>query len=183
MLKKIAIALLVVIAVFMLVVAMQPNEFKIQRSTLVSAPASRIYPIISDLHRWDDWSPWSKMDPAMKKSFEGPAKGLGAIYSWEGNDKVGTGRQTITAVTPNERVEIKLEFMKPWQATNTVEFLLREAQDGVQVVWSMSGKNNFMGKAFGLLMNMDKMVGGDFEKGLASLKELAEKAPATPKKK
>ncbi len=183
MLKKIAIAFLVVIAVFVVIIAMQPSEFKIQRSTLISAPVSRIFSIVNDLRRWDDWSPWSKMDPNMKKNFEGPATGLGSIHSWEGNDKVGSGRQSITAVTPNERVEIKLEFLKPHAMTSTVEFLLREASDGVQVVWSMSGRNNFMGKAFSLIMNIDKMVGGDFEKGLAQLKELAEKAPAPTKKK
>ena len=122
-------------------------------------------------------SPWAKLDPSMKKTHEGAPAGTGAIYSWSGNDQVGEGRMTLTESRPSELIRIKLEFMKPFAATNTTEFTFKPEGNQTMVTWSMFGMNNFIAKAFGLFMNMDKMVGGDFEKGLASMKSVVETAP------
>lgn len=178
MFKKIFLALLAIIAIFLVVVAMQPADFRIARSTTVAASPEAVFKQVNDFHNWDAWSPWAKLDPAMKKNFEGAPAGVGASYTWSGNDKVGAGRMTITDSKPSELVRMKLEFTQPFTATNTAEFTMKPEGKQTAVTWSMSGTNNFMAKAFGLLMNMDKMVGGDFEQGLAQLKSIAE---ATPK--
>lgn len=177
MIKKILTALLAIIGLFLVVVAMQPADFRIARSTTVAAPAEAVYAQLNDFHKWDAWSPWAKLDPAMKKNFEGAPSGVGASYTWSGNDKVGAGRMTITDSKPNELVRMKLEFTEPFAATNTAEFTMKPEGNQTTVTWSMSGTKNFMSKAFDLIMNMDKMVGGDFEKGLAQLKTVAEAAP------
>ncbi len=174
MLKKIGLGLLAVIAVLAVVIATRPGEFQVQRSATVAASQDVVFPLISDFHQWAKWSPWEKRDPNMKKTFEGPASGVGSVYSWAGNDKVGEGRMTLTEVKPNDRVAIKLEFLKPFAATNTTELTLAPAGGSTNVTWTMRGNNNFVGKAFSLVMNMDKMVGGDFENGLAQLKQLSE---------
>lgn len=177
MLKKIFLALFAIIAIFLVIVAMQSADFRIARSTTVAAPAQAVYAQVNDFHKWDAWSPWAKLDPAMKKNFEGAPSGVGASYTWSGNDKVGAGRMTITDSKPNELVRMKLEFTEPFAATNTAEFTMKPEGNQTTVTWSMSGTKNFMSKAFDLIMNMDKMVGGDFEKGLAQLKTVAEAAP------
>jgi len=177
MFKKILIALAAIVVVFLVVVAMQPSEFRIERTANISAPAAAVFAQVNDFHKWEAWSPWEKLDPAMKKSFEGAPAGAGAIYAWVGNSEVGEGRMTITESRPNELIGIKLEFLKPFAATNTTEFTFKAEGDQTAVRWSMFGKNNFMSKAFGLFMNMDKMIGSDFEKGLAGLKTLVESAP------
>ena len=173
MLKKIFIAL----AVIIIVVAMQPSEFRVARSATISAPAPAVFAQVNDFHKWDAWSPWAKLDSAMKKTYDGAPVGTGAIYSWSGNDQVGEGRMTLTESRVSDLIRIKLEFMKPFAATNTTEFSFKPDGNQTVVTWSMFGENNFMAKAFGLLMNMDKMVGGDFEKGLAQLKSVMEAAP------
>jgi uncharacterized protein YndB with AHSA1/START domain len=175
MLKKILIGLGVIIVAFVVVVATRPATFHVERSTTIQAPADVVFAVVNDFHRWGEWSPWDKLDPDMKKTFSGPPSGVGSSYQWTGNDKVGEGRMTITEATPVQRVGIKLEFMKPWEATNTVTFSLKPAAGGTTVFWSMDGNNNFMAKAFSLFMDMDKMIGGDFERGLAQLKTVAEK--------
>jgi Polyketide cyclase / dehydrase and lipid transport len=177
MLKKILIALAVIIAVFVGVVAMQPSEFRIERTATISTPAAVAFAQINDFHNWAAWSPWEKLDPAMKKSFEGAPAGTGAIYAWAGNDEVGEGRMTLTESRPNELIRIKLEFLKPFASTNTTEFTFKPEGDQTAVTWSMFGEKNFMSKAFGLFVNMDKMLGSDFEKGLAQLKAVAEAVP------
>lgn len=177
MLKKIFSALLVIIAIFFFIVTMQPADFRIARSTTVAAPAEAVFAQVNDFHKWDAWSPWAKLDPAMKKDFGGAPAGIGAIYTWSGNDKVGAGRMIITDSKPNELVRLQLEFTEPFAATNTAEFTMKPEGNQTTVTWSMSGTKNFMSKAFDLIMNMDKMVGGDFEKGLAKLKTVAEAAP------
>jgi hypothetical protein len=174
MLKKIGLGLLVVVGALAVVIATRPGEFKVQRTTSISAPAEVVFGYINDFHNWAKWSPWEKRDPNMKKTFEGPPSGAGSIYSWAGNDKVGEGRMTLTDSKPNERVLIKLEFIKPFAATNLTEVALSAAGGTTNVTWTMSGTSNFVGKAFSLVMNMDKMVGGDFEQGLAQLKQLSE---------
>lgn len=174
MLKKVGIGFAVVLGLLLVVIAMQPGEFKIERSADISAPAAVVFPMVNDLHAWGQWSPWEKLDPGMKKTFSGAAVGKGAIYEWDGNDKVGSGRMEITDSVDNARVLIKLDFIKPFEASNMTDLTLKPSGNATKVTWAMTGKNNFMSKAFSLVMNMDKMVGADFEKGLAELKRLSE---------
>jgi hypothetical protein len=134
---------------------------------------------VNDFHNWTAWSPWAKLDPAMKQTYEGAPAGTGAVSTWAGNKDVGEGRMTIIESRPSELIRIKLEFFKPFAATNTAEFTFKPAGDQTAVTWSMAGEKNFMAKAFGLFMNMDKMIGDDFEKGLANLKSVTETAPKT----
>jgi hypothetical protein len=177
MLKKILIALAVTAIVFAVVVALQPAEFRVARSVTITASAPAVFAQVNDFHNWQTWSPWAKLDPAMKQSYEGAPAGSGAIYSWSGNNEVGEGRMTLTESRPSDLIRIKLEFMQPFQATNTAEFTFKAEGNQTAVTWSMFGTNGFMAKAFGLFMNMDKMVGGDFEKGLAQMKSAVEAAP------
>jgi hypothetical protein len=173
MLVKIALGLAVVLAALALVIAVQPTEFVVQRSAVIGAPAVVVYPHIASVRAMDVWSPWSKMDPNLKTVYEGPELGVGARSSWEG-PQMGQGRIAITAVKPDREVEMKLEMLKPMAATNRVVFSLAPTAQGTDVTWRMEGRNGFLGKAAGLFMGMDKMVGGEFEKGLAELKRLAE---------
>jgi hypothetical protein len=174
----ITLATIVVVAVIALVVivALRPAEFRIARSAKISAPPPAVFSQVNDFHKWTGWSPWEKIDPALQRTYEGPAAGEGAIYAWKGNKNVGQGRMTILESRPSELIRIKLEFLKPFACTNTAEFTFQPEGNQTAVTWSMSGVNQFMGKAFGLFMNMDKMIGNDFEKGLASMKSLAEAA-------
>jgi len=178
--KKILLGALVVIvlivAIFCVVVAMQPSTYHIERSATVNAPAAAVFAQVNDFHKWDAWSPWVKLDPALKQSYDGAPSGTGAIYSWTGNDQVGEGRMTITESRPSDLVKIKLEFIKPFAAINATIFTFKPQGNQTAVTWSMDGSSNFVGKAAGLFMNMDKMVGTDFEKGLAQMKTLAEGA-------
>jgi hypothetical protein len=176
MLKFILVGLVVIVVVLAVIVAMQPAEFRVARSTTVSAPAPAVFAQVNDLHKWETWNPWQKKDPAMKLTFAGPPAGPGASYSWAGNNEVGEGRLTITESRPGDLVRIKLEFMKPFAATNTAEFTFKPEGDKTAVTWSMEGNKNFLAKALHLVMNMDKMVGGEFEKGLADMKKVAEAA-------
>jgi uncharacterized protein YndB with AHSA1/START domain len=176
MLKKTLIALAAIVVIFLVVALLQPSEFRVARSTAIAAPAPAVFAQVNDFHKWQAWLPWEKLDPAMKKTYDGAPAGTGAIYSWSGNNDVGAGRMTLTESRPNDLIRIKLEFMKPFAAINTTEFTFKPEGNQTVVTWSMFGENNFMAKAFGLFMNMDKMVGGDFEKGLAQLKSAAESA-------
>jgi hypothetical protein len=177
MLKKILIALVAIVVVFVGVVAMQPSEFRIARTATMSAPAPAVFAQVNDFHNWEAWSPWAKLDPAAKNSFEGPSAGTGAIFRWAGNREVGEGSMTITENRPSDLIRITLEFLKPFRATNTAEFTFKPDGDQTAVTWSMAGKNNFISKAICLFMNMDKMVGGKFEEGLAQMKSVVEAAP------
>lgn len=165
---------------FVFAVSTRPSDFRIIRTATMAAPLSLVFEQVNDLRKWEAWSPWAKMDPNMENNYEGPHAGVGATHSWKGNRKVGEGRMTITSSRTSEFVGIRLEFLKPFKATNTAEFTFKPQGDHTEVTWSMRGTNNFMGKAFGLFVNMDKMVGGDFEKGLASMKELVEHATKPP---
>jgi len=176
MLKKIFLTLAVLIIIFLIVVAVQPADYRVVRSTTIAAPAPVIFAQVNDLHRWDAWSPWAKLDPAMKTTFDGPAAGTGAIYHWVGNKDVGEGQMTITESHPSDLIKIQLDFIKPFPSSSVTEFMFKPDSVQTAVTWSMSGKNNFVAKAFCLFMNMDKMVGGDFEKGLAQLKTVTEGA-------
>ncbi len=178
MLKKILIVLAAIVVVFVAVVAMQPSEFRVMRTATMSAPASAVFAQVNDLHKWEAWSPWAKLDPAAKNAFEGPPAGTGAIFRWAGNNQVGEGSMTITESRPNELIRFNLEFVKPMAGTSTAEFTFKPEGNQTAVTWSMTGKNNFIAKAMCLFMNMDHMVGGQFEKGLAAMKSIVE---ATPK--
>jgi Polyketide cyclase / dehydrase and lipid transport len=176
MLTNILIAIAVVLIVCVVVVAMQPSKFRIMRTATIAAPVPAVFAQVNDLHNWEAWSPWAKRDPAMRKAYEGALAGTGAIYTWAGNSEVGEGRTTITESRPSDLIRIKLEMMKPFAATNTVEFAFKPEGNQTAVTWSMAGERNFTAKALGLVMNMDKMVGGDFEKGLAQMKSVVEAA-------
>ena len=176
MLTPILIAIAAIIVVLVIIVAMQPAEFRIERAVTMSAPPAAVFAQVNDFHNWQAWSPWAKMDPAMQQIYEGAAAGTGAIYSWVGNKKVGQGRMTILNSRPAELVRIKLEFLKPFKATNTAEFTFAPQGNQTLTTWSMTGRKNFVFKAFHMLMNMDKLVGTDFEKGLAQMKAIAEGA-------
>jgi hypothetical protein len=170
------IALAVIVALVAVVVALQPSTFQVVRTATISAPANVVFAQVNDLHKWEGWSPWAKLDPTMKQTYEGQPAGTGAIYSWNGNRNVGEGRMTITESRPDDLVGIKLEFMRPFAGTNDVEFTFKPDGKQTVVTWSMAGNKNFITKAFGLVMSMDKMVGGMFEQGLAQLKTIAESA-------
>lgn len=174
MLKKIGIALAAVLALLAIVIATRPAAFRIERSAVVAAPPEVVYGHVNMLQRWQGWSPWEGMDPNLKRTYAGPATGVGASYTWAGNDKVGEGSMTITASDPARKVVIKLEFRKPWKATNDAIFTFAPQADGTLVTWAMEGENDFFGKAAWMVMDMDRMVGADFERGLLSLKDVSE---------
>lgn len=174
--KKIALGLGVLLAVLLVAVAVQPSEFRVERSITIAAPPSVPYGLVEDFRAWNKWSPWEELDPNMKREYSGAPKGAGAQYAWVGQDEVGEGRMTIERAAEERELEIKLEFIKPFPATNDTVFTFAPEASGTKVNWAMSGKNDFLGKAFCLFMDMDKMVGGDFEKGLEKLKTLSEKS-------
>lgn len=178
MLKKLFLGLIALLVVLAVVVAMQPDDYRISRSTAVAATPDQVFAQVNDFHNWDAWSPWAKLDPNAKAMFEGPRAGEGAVFAWSGNNEVGEGRMTLTQSRPNELIRIKLDFIKPMEGTSDVEFTFKPQNTDTVVTWTMSGRNNFIGKAICLIMNQDKMIGGYFEKGLASLKSVAE----TPRK-
>ena len=173
MLKVIAIAFAIAAVAFLVVVAVQPAQFRVERSATIAAPAPMVFGLVNDLHKWESWSPWAKRDPRMKQTYEGAAAGVGAVTAWSGNNEVGEGRMTITESRPAERVVIKLEFFRPFSAINTAQFDFRPQGDRTLVTWSMRGTNNFLAKAMHLFMDVDKMVGTDFEQGLANMNAVA----------
>jgi Polyketide cyclase / dehydrase and lipid transport len=172
MLMPILIAIATIIVVLVIIIAMRPADFRITRTGVMPAPPVVVFAQVNDFRKWEAWSPWVKLDPACKYSYAGSAAGTGACFSWSGNNKVGEGNMTILESRPDELIRIKLEFLKPFKATSTSEFTFKPAGNQTAVTWSMSGKNNFMAKAMGLVMNCDKMVGGDFERGLANLNSI-----------
>lgn len=161
------------IAIVLVVAATKPDTFRVARTTTVNAPPEAIYPMIADFHRWTEWSPYEALDADLKRSYGGAESGLGATYGWEGR-KAGAGRMEIVGVTPPHLVSIKLDFTKPFAASNIAEFSLRPEAGGTAVTWAMTGKSNFTSKLMGTFFNMDKFVGGDFETGLANIKKNAE---------
>jgi Polyketide cyclase / dehydrase and lipid transport len=178
MLEIILIALAVIVLVLVVIIALQPSDFRVARSTTVSAPPPAVFAQVNDFHKWEAWNPWGKIDPAMKQAYDGAPAGTAAIYKWAGNNEVGEGCMTIIESRPSELIRIKLEFVKPFAATNTAEFTFKPEGNQTAVTWSMFGEKNFMAKAVHLFMNMDKMIGGQFEKGLASMKSIVEGARA-----
>ncbi|MEZ5422682.1 MAG: SRPBCC family protein [Pyrinomonadaceae bacterium] len=179
MLKKaiisIVVALLLTFALLGVFIVMQPDDFTISRKTTISAPPERIFTEINDFHRWDAWSPWAKLDPNMKTEITGPESGKGAVYYWTGDQEVGEGRMTIVESTPPSLVKIDLHFIKPFDSSSIIEIKVTPSGANSDVEWTMTGKHNFASKAFSLFVDMDKAIGADFERGLAQLKQVAEK--------
>ncbi len=174
MLIKILLAVVAVLAVLSVIVAMQPSEFRIARSATITAPPEVVFAQVNDLPKWEAWSPWAKIDPQMKQSYTGPSAGVGASYSWSGNNEVGEGSNTIVESRQSELVGMRLDFVRPFKGSNAVEFTFKPEGNGTVVTWSMSGERNFVFKARGLIMDCDKMCGDQFEKGLSQLKMVVE---------
>lgn len=178
MVKKVilGIAVLVVVAVagLCIVIAMQPAEYRVARSADINAPSDKIFEHVNDFHKWDAWSPWAKMDPNMKVTYSGAESGVGSSYAWSGNDEVGEGKMTIRSNHPPKQLLIDLEFIKPFASTNVTQFEFKAQGEKTNVTWTMVGNKNFIMKGLCLVMDMDELVGADFEKGLAQLKTISE---------
>jgi uncharacterized protein YndB with AHSA1/START domain len=175
-LAVIALILLVAIVVVLVLAARKPAGFRIERATSIKASPDKIFALINDFRNWRAWSPWERMDPNLRRSYSGAERGEGAVYEWEGNSKVGKGRMEIVEAPPPSRVAIKLDFLKPFEAHNTAEFTLVPRGDATEVTWAMHGPNLFIGKVMGVFMSMDRMIGKDFEAGLANLTAAAERS-------
>ena len=176
-LMAILLGLVVVVGAFCAVVASRPNEMKVSRTATMKATPAAVFEQVNDFHKWDAWSPWAKMDPNAKVTFEGSTSGKGAIHTWAGNSDVGEGSMTIVESEPNDHVRIKLDFIKPMPGTNDVLMKIEPKGDETQLTWSMAGEMNFMMKAVGMFMDCDKMIGDQFDKGLASMKGIVESQP------
>ena len=174
MLTNILLILGGLVVVLLVVASMRPDDFRVSRSTTIAAPQDAVFEQVNDFHKWEAWSPWAKIDPACKNTFAGTAAGVGASFSWDGNSKVGAGCMTITESRRGELVLIRLEFLRPCKATHSAEFTFQPQEGKTLITWSMLGTSNFMLKVVGLFMSMDKMMGRDFEKGLAQLKSVVE---------
>jgi uncharacterized protein YndB with AHSA1/START domain len=182
MLKKIAITLFLVISLAVVAVlsiaATRPATFHVERSLSMAAPPDAVFAVLNDLHRFHEWSPWQKLDPAMKVTFDGPPTGVGSSIAWVGNKDVGEGRMTLTETTSPGSLSEKLEFLKPFEATSAVHFTIAPEGDGSRVTWAIDGNNNYMSKVMCMFVSMDAMMGKDFEAGLSSLKQVTEAEPA-----
>ncbi|MEH2512139.1 hypothetical protein V1291_003493 [Nitrobacteraceae bacterium AZCC 1564] len=174
MLRKILFGLVALVVVLITVIIIQPSEYRVSRTLTMAAPPQDIFAQLNDFHRWEAWSPWAKLDPKAKVSFEGPAAGKGAIFAWSGNSKVGEGRMTLVESTPDSFVRTRTDFVKPFVGSSYSEFTLRPEGNSTAVSWTMFGQNDFIGKAMCLVISMDKMLGGEMEKGLTSIKGLVE---------
>lgn len=172
----ILVMLLLILLVLMIFAMTRPNEFTIRRSIAIHALPERVFGLINDFRQWPKWSPWEKLDPALKRTMSGAESGTGSVYEWEGNKQVGAGRMQIVSSAPYSTIDIKLSFLRPFRAENRTLFTLVPQDQGTYVTWEMSGENNLMLKIMGMLMSMDRMVGRDFEKGLAAMKAEAESA-------
>ena len=175
MLKIIVLTIIVLVAALLIYAATRPDTFRLQRSMTINAPADKVFPFINDFHHWPSWSPWEKMDLGMKKTLSGSPQGKGAVYEWDGNKDVGTGRMEVLDSIPASKILIKLDFFKPFEAHNTAEFTLTPSAGSTQVTWAMYGPQPYIMKVMGLFCSPERMVGPQFEKGLADLKTLSEK--------
>lgn len=174
MLKKILIVLVGLIAALLIVIALQPSGYAIARTQTMAAVPAVVFAQVNDLRKWEAWSPWARLDPAAKNSFEGPQEGTGAVFRWAGNAEVGEGSMTIVESRPAELVRIRLDFLKPMAGTSDSQFTFAKEGDGTAVTWTMTGTNDFVGKAICLFMDMDRMLGSQFEQGLTNLKRVVE---------
>lgn len=183
MIKKILLALIALVVVSVLailgVASTKPATYRVERAASIAAAPATVFGLVNDFHRWPEWSPWENLDPAMKKTFDGPQSGAGSSYAWAGNDQVGEGKMTITESVPDLGLAIRLEFIKPWKAVNDVRFAFTPAGPGTDVHWSMNGNHNFVSKVMCVFVSMDQLIGKDLETGLENLKALAESTQAT----
>lgn len=177
MLVYVVLVAVVVVVGLVALIATRPADFAITRSATIPAPADALFARVNDLHRFQDWSPWARMEPTAKVTYDGPPAGVGAAFAWQGK-KTGAGRMTVVESKPNELVAMRLEFVAPMRCEHAARFTFAPAADGTVVTWTMTGRNGFMGKAFGLVMNMDRMIGTHFEDGLANLAAVTAKAAA-----
>lgn len=174
MLKKALLGFVVILTVFLIFVAIQPENYRISREVQINAPAEVVFAQVNDLQQFNVWNPWAKLDPNSKMTFEGPKSGVGAKSIWNGNQEVGSGQMTIVESQPNALIRLKMEYFKPFQGTSEAEFAFKSENEKTTVTWSNSGKSNFFARMICVFMNMDKMMGGMFEKGLAQLKAVSE---------
>jgi len=174
MIKKLLLGLVVVLLALVGLIASRPSTFTVQRTLTMKAAPEYVFPFVNSFYRWADWSPWNDLDPNMKRTYEGPVLGVGSVYAWAGNDRVGEGRMTLEESRKDELVRIKLEFLRPYPSVNTTTLTITPVAGGSSVTWAMEGHSDFMGKAASLFMDMDAMVGPDFEAGLARLRMLSE---------
>lgn len=175
MIKLIVTAITALAAAFLIYAATRPNSFRIQRSLVIKAPPDRIFSLINNFREWEAWSPWEKVDPAIQRTYSGTPAGTGSIYEWSGNKEVGKGRMEITGSTPPTKVVIKIDFIVPMEAHNTIEFTLEPQGDTTTVTQAMYGPNSYLSKVMGIIFNMDHMIGGKFDEGLTNIKSIAEK--------
>ncbi len=175
----VAVVLAIAIAIVLILAVTKPDTFRVRRATTIQAPPEKIFPLINDFHQWATWSPWENKDPAMKRSYSGAASGRGAVYGWQGNKNVGSGRMEIIDASQPSKIAIKLDFFKPFEGHNTAEFTILPQGQGTNIItsvtWEMYGPAPFMSKMMQVFTNMDNMIGKDFETGLANLKRLTEK--------
>jgi len=171
----IAVVLAVAIAVVLILAATKPDTLRVQRAITVKAPAEKIFPLINDFHQWRSWSPYEDRDPALKRTYSGAESGKGAVYAWEGNNNVGSGRMEILETSVPSKIRIKLDFFKPFEGHNTAEFTMLPQGDATSVTWLMQGPARFVTRVMQVFINLDNMIGKDFEVGLANLKKLTEK--------
>ena len=179
MLTKTLLVVAALIVIFLIVAALQPADYRVERTMRISAPAAVVFAQVNDLRQYQLWNPWAKFDPAAKYTHSGAPTGIGATLAWAGNSQIGEGRMTIVESRPNVLVRMKLEFIKPFASVATADFAFAQDDNQTVVTWSMHGEKNFMSKVFGLVMNMDKMIGGQFEEGLTTLKSISEEAAAS----
>jgi uncharacterized protein YndB with AHSA1/START domain len=177
MLVTILIVVAIVVVAVIAFIASRPGEFQVTRSATIAAPPAVVFAQVNDFHNWQPWSPWARMDPNAKNTFEGAPSGVGAVFHWEGK-KVGQGRMTLLESQPDERIRIQLDFLKPFKASNSAEFTFEPNRDGTLVTWTMVGKSNFVMKAVGLFVNCDKMCGDQFEQGLQNLNAVCQEEVA-----
>ena len=170
----VAVVLAIAVAVVLILAATKPDTFSVRRAATLKAPPERIFPLINDFHQWGTWSPYENKDPAMKRTYSGAASGKGAVYAWDGNKNVGSGRMEILDASTPSKIVIKLDFFKPFEAHNTAEFTMLPQGDATNLTWAMHGPLVFMAKVMHVFINMDNMIGKDFEAGLANLKRLTE---------
>lgn len=175
MFRKMLIALLLVIAGVLGYAATRPDTFQVQRSIVIAAPPQAIYARIEDFRRWRDWSPWERLDPAMVRTHSGAARGVGAVYAWQGNREVGRGRMEVVAAAAPSTITIQLDFIEPFASRNITEFVLAPVDGGTRVIWTMRGENLYVSKLMGVFVDMDAMIGKDFARGLATLKSASER--------
>jgi uncharacterized protein YndB with AHSA1/START domain len=173
--KLLGVIVLALVAGILILAALRPDTFRVERAASISAPPEKVFVLINDFKRWDAWSPWEKKDSAMRRTFGSVTSGKGATYAWEGNKDVGQGSMTIAESVPPARIRINLDFVKPFKAHNVVTFTLEPRNGGTHVTWAMEGDSPYFAKIVHLFFDMDRMVGGDFEAGLAAMKAAAEK--------